>query len=108
MGETFVVSLKYLNDSSGGGIFVTSTAWDHDGCTANRNTVQTGGTWLDACSQGVAGDWIIRAVVDCDAGDIPTATGWSLINLSLLLAVAASLLIIRNAWPDSNAASAQA
>lgn len=91
-GQTFAVSLRYLNDTSGG--IGASTAWDQDGCQASLNAVQTGATWLDACSQGVMGDWIIRAVVDCDVGDVPAASEWGLAVL-VLAVLAAGTVVIR-------------
>lgn len=96
-GQTFVVSLKYLNDSSGG--LGATTAWDQDGCQGGKNTVQTGGTWLDACPQGVQGDWIIRAVIDCEPGSIPATSAWGLALLALCLPVVAVVILRRRGIP---------
>jgi uncharacterized repeat protein (TIGR01451 family) len=46
---------------------------DTDGCQAGRNAIfaeLAPGTnvWFSACALGVQGDWVIRAVVDCQAG----------------------------------------
>lgn len=47
--------------SSGG---VPSVARDHDGTVPGRNFIyDEGGNWADATTQGVPGDWIIRAIV---------------------------------------------
>jgi hypothetical protein len=64
-GQTFVVSLEFLNTNSGQ-TFLPSVVYDTDGCQASKNTafVIPGG-WFDACLLGVSGDWMIRAVVDC-------------------------------------------
>ena len=93
--QTFVVSLRYFNDSTGG--VGATTAWDHNGCQGNRNTVQTGGAWLEACAQGVQGDWIIRAVVDCFGDGIPATSEWGLLVLVLLIATAGTIVIHKTA-----------
>lgn len=85
--ETFVVSLVMFN-SNENDVFAASVASDRDGATPGRNAVFTTnfGGWQTNEALGVAGDWIIRAVVDCefscpadlnddevvDAGDIQT------------------------------------
>jgi hypothetical protein len=89
--EQFIVSLKYVNDSSSG--LGATTAWDSDTCQAGRNAVQTGSTWLDACTQGVGGDWIIRAVVDCVGDGIPTTSEWGLVVLVLSILTAGTVCI---------------
>lgn len=65
--ETFVVSLVMFN-SNENDIFAASVASDTDGVTPNRNAVFTNnfGGWRSNTFLGVSGDWIIRAVVDCD------------------------------------------
>lgn len=64
-GQSFVVGLTLLNQSSGNA-FAPSVTYDQDGCQAQRNAVDVmPGGWSDACPLGVTGDWVIRAVVDC-------------------------------------------
>lgn len=71
MGETFVVSLAFDTAPPAAG---PSVVRDIDGCQANRNTILaefgTSLVWFSACSLGVAGDWVIRAVVDCPVGAV--------------------------------------
>ena len=65
-GQTFVASLEYVNSNAGGPPTVPSTVFDHDGCQPGKNAAFTvPGGWADACSLGVTGDWVIRAIVDC-------------------------------------------
>ncbi len=67
-GETFVVSFKFFN-ANAGDIFAPSVASDANGCQPGRNAVfALPGGWLNACTLGVSGDWVIRAVVDCAPG----------------------------------------
>ena len=64
-GEEFVVSLKFLNTNFTDQ-FLPSIAADTSGCQNQKNTVKVNGNnWTNACSLGVSGDWIIRAVIDC-------------------------------------------
>jgi len=65
MGETFVVSFEF-DQANGAGD--PSVVRDVDTCQAGRNGLLADiGTlfWFSSCSLGVAGDWVIRAVVDC-------------------------------------------
>jgi hypothetical protein len=63
-GETFVVSFRFLNDPDP--LFGPSVCTDFDGCQGGRNAYQTtSGTWRNLCAEGVSGDLVIRAVVDC-------------------------------------------
>ncbi|MEZ6317758.1 MAG: GC-type dockerin domain-anchored protein [Phycisphaerales bacterium] len=64
-GETFVVSLEFFNDNQGA--FDQGTIGsDNDGCQGGKNAVKVGGFfWTNACSLGVSGDWVIRAIIDC-------------------------------------------
>ncbi len=80
-GQQYVVSLEFLNQSSGGGPFVPAPTIDQDGCQPLKNAafVIPGG-WFDACPLGVTGDWIIRAVIDCSPEDptpTPAASDWT-------------------------------
>lgn len=67
--ETFVVSFSFATAPES---FVDpSVARDTDGIQANRNSLYAEilpGTfsWFNSASLGVTGDWIIRAVIDCD------------------------------------------
>ena len=69
--ETFVVSLDF--DVAPPQPEGPSVVRDTDGCQAGRNAIfaeLAPGTnvWFSACALGVTGDWVIRAVVDCNAG----------------------------------------
>ena len=99
-GQTFVVGLEILNQSSGNP-FASAIEIDQDGCQGGLNSVFViPGGWQDACLLGVTGDFGIRAIVtpepatlagdfdsdnDVDGVDFglwqtgyPTATGASL------------------------------
>jgi len=92
-GQTIVVGLEMLNQSSGDD-FASSVSYDADGCQANKNGVFVDPSgWADACSQGVPGDWAIRAIVVPDQ-DIPATSQWGLVILSLLLVVAGTVLVL--------------
>jgi len=89
-GQTFVVSLKFLNQSSGNP-FAPSVTFDQDGCQAGANAVDASpGGWSDACVLGVTGDWVIRAVVDCAPAPAVPTLGWPAGVLVLLAALAAT------------------
>jgi hypothetical protein len=76
-GQDFVVSLEFLNQSSGGGPFVPAPTIDQDGCQAATNAVDVSpGGWNDACPLGATGDFVIRAVVECSA-PVPLSRDWS-------------------------------
>jgi hypothetical protein len=63
-GQTFVVSFRFFNDPDPGA--GPSLVNDVDGCQAGKNTIDAVGIgWISSCLLGVTGDWIIRAVVDC-------------------------------------------
>lgn len=67
-GQVFVVSFKFENDPSpsNGPSVVTDF-----GCQNGKNAIDAIGLgWVNSCSLGVSGDFMIRAVVDC-----PDATG---------------------------------
>lgn len=68
--ETIVVALIF--DSAPPAPAGPSVVRDVDGIQAQRNTIFTnfggGFGWFDAGSLGVTGDWVIRAVVDCETG----------------------------------------
>jgi len=67
--ETFVVALTFADppDSSGPSVVI-----DEDGATPNSNAIYAslgGGVyqWFSNTALGVNGDWVIRAVVDCQS-----------------------------------------
>jgi hypothetical protein len=65
-GQTFVVSFKFLNSPPPLG---PSVVTDVDGCQAGKNAIfAIPGGWINVCLLGVTGDWVIRAVVDCNPG----------------------------------------
>ncbi|MDF1809505.1 MAG: GC-type dockerin domain-anchored protein [Phycisphaerales bacterium] len=72
-GEEFVVSLKFLN-SNFTDQTLPSIVSDSAGCQNGKNTIKVNGsTWSNACSLGVSGDWVIRAVIDCTGEAIGAA-----------------------------------
>ena len=60
-GEVFVVSFKFYNDPDpfNGPSVVTDT----DGCQDDKNAIAP--PWTDACSLGISGDFVIRAIIEC-------------------------------------------
>ncbi|MHC4908415.1 MAG: GC-type dockerin domain-anchored protein [Planctomycetota bacterium] len=65
-GQQFVVSLKFAVTNAAD-VFAPSVASDFDGCQGGKNAVfAIPGGWSNACALGVSGDWIIRAIVDCN------------------------------------------
>ena len=88
-GQTFVASLTFLNQSSGGAPFAPAPTIDQDGCQPLKNAVDVlPGGWMDACSLGVTGDFIIRAVIDYQPPPVPAA---SPIGTALLVALLAAV-----------------
>lgn len=77
-GQTFVVSFKFLNDPNPAA--GPSVVNDLDGCQNGRNTIDAVGLgWVSSCLLGVGGDWVIRAVVDCQTGEVGPGSipnGW--------------------------------
>ena len=68
-GQTFVVAIEFLNQSSGN-MFASGVGYDGDGCQTGKNSVfAIPGDWSDACLLGVAGDFGIRAIVSLLEGD---------------------------------------
>lgn len=63
-GQVFVVGFEL--DSTPGATGPT-VATDINGCQAGKNAVRVipGGFWVNLCAFGASGDWVIRAVVDC-------------------------------------------
>lgn len=105
--ETIVVALTF--DVAPPQPVGPSVVRDNDGCQAGRNGIyaqELGGgfAWYSSCAFGLAGDFVIRAVVDCGSGGTPMA------NLSATKSAAAATvapggtvdytLTIANAGPD--------
>lgn len=84
-GQTYVVAFVFdtAPDPAEGPTVVADT-----GCQANKNAlfgdIGAGNNWYNACSLGVTGDWVIRAVVNCQA-TLPSA------DVSVTLAAAPAL-----------------
>jgi hypothetical protein len=98
-GQIFVVSLTFINQSSGGAPFVPAPTIDQDGCQPLKNAADVlPGGWLDACPLGVTGDFVIRAVIDCQMTEvppIPTLSQWGLIAFGMLLLTATAWALRR-------------
>ncbi len=64
LDQVFVVSFRFLTATPGLG---PSLVTDVDGCQAGKNAIFAipPSTWFSACSLGVSGDFVMRAVVDC-------------------------------------------
>lgn len=72
-GEEFVVSLRFFNTNNNDP-FLPSIASDSQGCQPGKNAVKVNGaSWFNACTLGVSGDWVIRAVIDCGGEPIGAA-----------------------------------
>lgn len=74
-GQTFVVSLRFWNPNAQQ-FTLPSVAWDCNSvlppcagqCQQGRNAIAAAGLgWINGCAAGMNGDWIIRAVVDCQS-----------------------------------------
>ena len=103
-GQSFVVSLEFLNQSSGGAPFSPAPTADQDGCQALKNAVDVlPGGWSDACVLGVTGDWVIRAVIDCQPA-VPASNARSTAILIAVLA-AMGLLATPRGWLGRRAAT---
>lgn len=63
-GQVFVVSFQFLDPPGASG---PSVVTDVSGCQAGKNGIFAipPSAWFNACSLGVSGDFVIRAVVDC-------------------------------------------
>ncbi|NQX96073.1 MAG: hypothetical protein HRT64_14360, partial [Erythrobacter sp.] len=72
-GEEFVVSFKFFNTNNTNPA-LPSIVSDAAGCQPQKNAVKVNGVfWADACSLGVSGDWVIRAIIDCEGEPIGAA-----------------------------------
>lgn len=64
-GEEFVVSFVFFSNNAND-VFQASIVSDDSGCQQQKNAVRVNGTnWTNACTLGVTGDWVIRAIVEC-------------------------------------------
>ncbi len=65
-GQTFVVAFKFFNPPAERG---GSICTDVNGCQNGKNGLYAipPGLWFNACTLGVSGDFVIRAIVDCAA-----------------------------------------
>lgn len=62
--QTFIVALKFFNDPDP--LVGPSVVTDTNGCQAGKNAINAIGLgWVSACSLGVSGDFVIRAVINC-------------------------------------------
>jgi hypothetical protein len=58
----FTVTLEFANSNSGDP-FAPTVVHDGNGCQIGRNVIKASpGGWLDACLQGVTGDWVFYVV----------------------------------------------
>jgi len=58
----FTVTLRFVNDNAGDP-FAPSVVHDGNGCQIGRNVIYAiPGGWMDACSAGITGDWVIYVV----------------------------------------------
>ncbi|MGB0716688.1 MAG: hypothetical protein ACPGXK_12465 [Phycisphaerae bacterium] len=65
-GDEFVVAFRFFNSPSALG---PSVVTDTNGCQNGKNSLfAIPGGWLNSCILGVTGDFVIRAVVECEAG----------------------------------------
>ena len=92
-GQPFVVSLTFFSQSSGGAPFLPAPTIDQDGCQAGSNAADViPGGWNVACLLGVTGDFVIRALVDCQAAATPTSSGWAV--TLLIVSIAGAVLVV--------------
>lgn len=75
-GQEFVVSFKFLNAPNQ--TIGPSVVDDDDGCQNGKNALHASIAgqlfWFSSCALGVQGDWIIRAIIDCQEGSGPGST----------------------------------
>jgi IPTL-CTERM motif len=95
----FGVALEFLNQNAGD-VFASTVAHDGNGINnlggIDRNwLLAIPGGWLESGSQGVTGDWIIRAVVEVCAPPVPTVSQWGVMILALLVATSGTIVFTR-------------
>ena len=99
-GETIVVALLFAEAPPAP--LGPSVVRDTDGIVPGRNTVYSnfglGFEWRSSESLGLSGDWVIRAVVDCDAGSqvADVAVGMSAAPLAYLAGEPLDFTIVVN------------
>ncbi|HRQ63588.1 MAG TPA: DUF11 domain-containing protein [Xanthomonadaceae bacterium] len=105
--ETFVVAFTF--DFQPTPNSDPSVVRDTDGIQPGRNAIYAtiGGPffWFDAAALGVTGDWVIRAVVDCEAGAFEADVGVGLSATPPTYTAGAALtytLVIDNAGPSAS------
>ena len=103
----FTVTLEFEN-SNGGDVFAPSMVHDGNGCQAGRNIVfASPGTWRDACSLGVTGDWVVYVIyrrVSCSAGGAGSVPDGDLVPGAPLMVMTGPGGTIELTWGDSCAA----
>lgn len=63
-GQTVVIALEFLSNTSGGNPFVSSVEADADGIQATKNSIFTvPGGWSSAAAANVPGDFGLRAIL---------------------------------------------
>jgi hypothetical protein len=93
-GQSFVVSLKFVNQSDGAAPFAPDIVYDGDGCQPGLSSVDMiPGGWVDACPLVVTGDWALRDVIDCAPPAVPTISGGGAVRL-VALVLAAGLTVL--------------
>lgn len=104
LGETFVVSLTF--DEAPPLVVGPSVVRDTNGIQPARNTIYSdfgaGFEWRDAGTLGVTGDWVIRAVVDCQAASTEADVAVGLAASPAAYTAGAPLaytLVVSNAGP---------
>ena len=105
-GQIFVVSFKFLENPNQ--LVGPSLVNDTDGCQNGKNTIDAQGLgWVSSCLLGVGGDWVIRAVVECETaaagpGSVPNGFDAPGVPLRMDLTEAGQLVLT---WSDSCSAS---
>jgi len=80
MNDGFVVSFQFMNNVPALG---PSVVTDTSGCQNGKNAIfAIPGGWLNACALGVTGDFVIRAVVECNPTQACCFDSDSCVNLA--------------------------
>ncbi|MCO6435722.1 MAG: hypothetical protein J5J06_01380 [Phycisphaerae bacterium] len=71
-GQALAIELQFLSSNSGQAS-APSVSYDNDGCQTGANSIFSISQqlWTDACSQGVTGDWVIRAIINVSGVNPP-------------------------------------
>lgn len=105
-GETLVVAYRFDQAPPGSG---PSLVVDADGIQTGRNAIYAnlGGSsfaWFSSQTFGVSGDWVLRGVVNCQAGGTSADVAASISTTPALYTPGAAIshtLTIANAGPDA-------